>query len=201
LVSLAIMAGGLLIPAGRTTPPLQAFTLEGEAWNERLTGQVTIVEFFATWCPHCRRSLAGYQWLQQTRRVRMIIVDVEEEPALVAAFFTEHPPPSGAGVLVDPSKHASRRWGVTGYPTTYLLDAAGVVRRSFSGWDDDSAAELAELIDDLRRPPPPPGARATVGSKSPSRPARRRGGKKNSSPARPPTHDERARQLGVEVLR
>jgi thiol-disulfide isomerase/thioredoxin len=198
--SLLIVGWSLLIPPGRPAPRLEAATLEGVEWSAQLTGDVTIVEFFATWCPHCRRSLAGYQRLMETRSFRLIIVDVEENPAMVAAFFSEHRPPTGAGILVDPDGNASRTFGVKGFPASFLIDQAGVVRTSFSGWGDDSAAFLAEQIDELRRPPRARGEAVTSRRATELGP-RRRGGKKNVSPPRPRTHDERARDLGVEVLR
>jgi thiol-disulfide isomerase/thioredoxin len=199
--SLLMVGWSLLVPEGRPAPRLEATTLEGADWSEQLTGQVTIVEFFATWCPHCRRSLPGYQRLQETRPVRLIIVDVEEDPALVAAFFTEHPPPTGAGVLVDPDGRASRAFGVKGFPSGVLIDQAGIVRSSFSGWSDADVAHLAAMIDELRRPPAASGESATARRSAPAAAPRRRGGKKNVSAPRPRTHDERARDLGVEVLR
>ena len=101
-----VAGSALLIPAGKPAPTLEARTLEDRAWSETLTGQVTIVEFFATWCPHCRRSLAGYHALAAARQVRLIIVDVGEEPALVQAFFARNPPPPNAGVLLDPTDRA-----------------------------------------------------------------------------------------------
>jgi thiol-disulfide isomerase/thioredoxin len=192
LLQLVVMAAGLRLSAGAPAPRLEALTFEGNAWSEQLAGRVTIVDFFATWCPHCRESLAGYARLKATRDVRVIIVDVEEEPALVGRFFVDHPPPEGVGVLLDPTGAARRAWGVTVFPTAYLIDQSGVIRGSFSGWGDSSGHRLAKQIDALQRPvsaAPPP---TTSGP-----PAR---GKQRPVP-RATTLDERARQMGVEVIR
>ena len=77
-----------------------------------LTGEITIVEFFATWCPRCRQSLPDHCALAAARQVRLIIVDVDEDPALVQAFFAREPPPPDAGVLVDICPDARVRTGV-----------------------------------------------------------------------------------------
>ena len=195
-----LMAGSaLLVPAGKPAPPLEGQTLDGRPWSDALTGQVTVVEFFATWCPHCRRSLADQHKLAAARQVRLIIVDVDEDPALVHAFFARTPPPPNAGVLVDRAGRARANWGVTGFPSVFLVDKAGIIRKAFSGWGEDSAASLARHIDSLEA-----GERraAAAATKQPAGAGRGRGRAK-ASPLRDRTvsPDEHARQLGVEVLR
>jgi len=194
LLSLCVVAS-VLIPAGNPAPQLEGQTLDGQPWADPLTGQVTIVEFFATWCPHCRRSLAGYHALAAARQVRLIIVDVGEEPALVQAFFARNPPPPNAGVLLDPTDRAREIWGVTGYPAAYLIDQKGIIRMAFSGWGEETARRLAKRIDSLQGGEPRAAAAKQSGT--------RRGRGKGAAPSREPgvSPDEHARQLGVEVLR
>jgi len=200
LLALVLVGGSaLLIPAGRPAPPLEGQTLDGRPWAETLTGQVTIVEFFATWCPHCRRSLSDQRVLAEARDVRMIIVDVDEDPELVRVFFDEHPPPRNAGVLVDRSGQARRQWGVTGFPATYLIDAAGVIRLRSSGWGEESASRLVKQIDWIQG-----GEQRAAEAKAAAKAAAgRRGSAKKAPPPRERgvSPDEHARQLGVEVIR
>ncbi len=197
LVSLLFFAAGLLIPPGRPSPPLVARTMAGKVWRGQISGEVTIVEFSATWCPHCRRSLASYHTLLASRPVRLIVIDVDEDPAVVAAYFARHRLPPGAGLLVDFEGHARRTWGVTAFPAVFLIDKAGVVRDSFSGWDDAGGIRyLAERIDEINRVGTREGAHARA---KPALTRRDRNGKVLR--ARPPTPDARARALGVEVIR
>ena len=141
--SLIIMAASLLagtpasslIPSGRASPPLVARTMTGEVWRAQLGGEVTIVEFFATWCQHCRKSLASYQALLAARPVRVIVVDVDEDPLVVQDYFARHPLPPGARLLIDLEEHARRTWGVKEFPAVYLVDQRGIIRDSFTGWD------------------------------------------------------------------
>jgi thiol-disulfide isomerase/thioredoxin len=193
-----VVGSSVLLPAGRPAPLLEGQTLDGRRWAETLTGQITIVEFFATWCPHCRRSLAGHHKLAAAREVRLIIVDVDEDPELVYDFFRRNPPPRGAGVLLDQSGRARQNWGVTGFPVVYVVDKEGIVRESFSGWDDRSVRDLVELIDALQKGPER-AAPPTTGKRAASRRAR---GKAPPPPReRATSPDEHARQLGVEVIR
>ena len=99
--------------------------MTGEVWRAQLGGQVTIVEFFATWCQHCRKSLASYQALLAARPVRVIVVDVDEDPRVVQDYFARHPLPPGARLLIDLEEHARRTWGVKEFPAVYLVDQRG----------------------------------------------------------------------------
>ena len=198
-----LLAGSdLLLPEGRPAPPLEGQTLDGRAWAETLTGQLTVVEFFATWCPKCRHSLADQHRLTASRRVRLIIVDVDEDPTLVHAFFNLNPPPAGAGVLVDQAGRAQKNWGVTGFPSMYVIDEKGIIRASFAGWGERSAIYLAKQIDELQGAEQRSAAAAAKKGPKPAA-ANRRGRGKAPPPARERTlgPDEHARQLGVEVLR
>ena len=209
LLALALVVGSeLLVPEGEPAPRLEGRTLDGRAWSDRIAGELTIVEFFATWCPKCRHSLADQHRLAATRPVRLIIVDVDEDPLLVQAFFTRNPPPAGAGVLIDQSGSARANWGVTGFPAVFLIDKAGIVRETLSGWGDGSAKYLAQRIDwvqgaEQRAAAAKQAAVAKQTAAASKQPARGRRGRGKVPPPRdrPMTTDDRARQLGVEVIR
>jgi thiol-disulfide isomerase/thioredoxin len=177
LVAASLLGGpppSALIPPGRPSPTLVARTTDGEVWRAKLAGEVTIVEFSATWCPHCRSSMAAYRTLLAARRVRVIVVDVDEDPQVIQEYFARHPLPAGVRLLVDLEEHARRTWGVTQFPAVYLIDQRGIIRDSFTGWDDAGGVRyLIREIDALQ------SRRATVSSRAKPRPplrARGRGG-------------------------
>jgi cytochrome c biogenesis protein CcmG/thiol:disulfide interchange protein DsbE len=204
LFSSLFMGSASLIPTGRPAPALEGQTLNGQPWSATLTGEITIVEFFATWCPKCRQSLPDHRALAAARQVRLIIVDVDEDPALVQAFFSVDPPPPGAGVLVDRSGSARQNWGVTGFPSVYVVDKGGIIRGRFAGWNETCARELAERIDSIRRAENRAAAADAAARQTSAKPAGvgRRSRVKGPPPRdRGISPDEHARQLGVEVLR
>jgi len=136
LLCLLFARHGDLLSKGTPAPAIDAREQDGRAFGGELDGRITVVDFFATWCPHCRESLAGHDRLMATfgDRVRLLIIDVDEEPALVRAFFARRRLPAGAELVFDRAMLTSRAWKVTGFPTLYVLDRGGFVRYATSGY-------------------------------------------------------------------
>jgi peroxiredoxin len=119
-----------------TQPPGQPLTLSD------FRGKPTIINFWATWCPPCRRELpaleAAYQMYQD--QIGFVAVDVKEDAATVAAFVEElgltFP------VAIDPDGRVSDvAYEVRGLPTTLFVDAQGVVVARHVGPLDEATIE------------------------------------------------------------
>jgi thiol-disulfide isomerase/thioredoxin len=153
-----------------------------------LTGQVTMVVFFATWCQPCHRAfpeLAGIA--QATRgRVRMVLVEAGETPEEVRLFLAANPPPPGATIGTDVSGQARHTWGVHSFPSFFMVDREGFVRRAHHGWGDRSAAIFVRWLHEL------------LGDPVPGRAGR---GQAQSVAPSPPGPPAREVVKGVEILR
>lgn len=132
--------GGFLVDGNGRPAPLA----------ERLE-PVTLVHFWATWCPPCLEEIPALQRLatdfSERRDFRVVLVAVEDSAAQVEDFLGEE---AASGVLYDPSWQVAHRYGTRQLPETYLV-VDGQVRRTFEGatdWDAPSVRrELERIVD------------------------------------------------------
>lgn len=91
-----------------------------------LRGKPTIINFWATWCPPCRRELPALQDAYDNYDIGFIAVDVKESPDKVATFV-ENLNLTFPIVLDTDGQISDIAYGVRGLPTTIFVDANGVV--------------------------------------------------------------------------
>ena len=122
-------------------------------------GKLVLVNFWATWCPPCRKEIPSMERLYRKLGNRgFVILGVEEGEgwAVVAPVAEElgitYP------VLLDRDGSVSHEWHMIGLPTSYLVDPRGRVVKEFVGgrnWlDPQLQAQLLRFLPPLpsRRP-------------------------------------------------
>lgn len=99
-----------------------AETLRPEDW----TGRPVVLSFWTTWCTYCRRQtpvLVEAYRQYEPRGVQFIGINVKEERALVEEYVRS------AGISypvgLDADGDVAARYQVSGFPTTYFIDAGG----------------------------------------------------------------------------
>ena len=135
------------VAAGNAAPPLALPDLSGrEVALASLRGRAVVVNYWATWCPPCKEEIPDLveSWKQLRGRCVEFLAVTEESSredtlAEVGRFQVPYP------VLVDLDGSAARAWGVTGLPRTFVVDAEGRVRKSFTGRVTRSRLEAALL--------------------------------------------------------
>ena len=98
-------------------------------------GKVVVLDFWATWCPPCRQEIPGFVALQskyKERGVEVIGVSFDESWALVKPFMQSNG--INYTVVLGDQEIAQRYGGITGIPTTFVIDREGVIRTKKVGY-------------------------------------------------------------------
>jgi peroxiredoxin len=100
--------------------------LQGKNWRLRdLQGKVVLVNFWATWCPPCRKEMPDLQALYDKYKDQgFIVLSIsDEESAKVAAFIAEKK--INYPVLLDPGRKINDLFEVEGIPKSFVYDREG----------------------------------------------------------------------------
>ncbi len=100
--------------------------LSGKTWSLRdLRGKVVIVNFWATWCPPCRKEMPDMEALYQRFGPRglVILAISDEDRAKVAPFIAERK--YSYPILLDAGAKVQEEFNVHGIPKTFVYDRQG----------------------------------------------------------------------------
>lgn len=126
---------------------------EGEPiTRESLAGKVVVLDFWATWCEPCLKSLPNLQQAADRYKdhdqVRFLAVSVDASDVTDAAVREKF---SELGLSVplarDPDQAARAAFIVEGLPTTVILGPDGVVQDFEAAYNPDLAEQLAVKVD------------------------------------------------------
>jgi len=119
---------------GQKATSLEGLTMiKGEPFKFQ-DGKFYVVEFWATWCPPCRRSIPHLTELQKAfkdKGVTFIGISNEEDIEKVKAFVAEQGDKMDYRVAMDPERKVSKgymqAYQQRGIPTAFVVDSKGNV--------------------------------------------------------------------------
>ena len=98
-----------------------------------LTGQITVVNVFASWCAPCQVEHPMLMRLAREPGIRLVGIDYKEpSPEAGQRFLARHGVPFSA-VGADASGRAAIDFGVYGVPETFIIGPDGVIRDKLVG--------------------------------------------------------------------
>ena len=138
-------------PAGKPTPALGLLDLEGKTWNlAPLIGHVVLLNFWASWCEPCRTEMPSLELLAtRHERAGLVVLTVNYQEAAPAIKRFLEVQPILLPILLDRDGMAAAAWTPRVFPTSVLIDRAGVPRTQVLGeldWMGGSARDIVEPL-------------------------------------------------------
>lgn len=115
-------------------------------------GKVVLVNFWATWCPPCRKELPSMQRLWGKLKgepFTMHAIDTGETEEEILPFLFSTGTELTFPILLDRDSAILKTWPVIALPTTFVVDKQGrIAYRSVGGreWDDPKLLEAIRTL-------------------------------------------------------
>ena len=100
--------------------------LTGKSWTRSdLKGKVVIVNFWATWCPPCRKEMPDLEYLYNKFKDQgfVILAISDEKEETVKEFITKNN--YTYPVLLDPGRKVNEAYLMDGIPKSFIYDREG----------------------------------------------------------------------------
>ncbi len=122
----------------------------GSETLSRQRGKVVLLNFWATWCPSCRKEMPSIETLWKKLKDKpftIMAISVGEARDTVNKFIVENK--YTYPVFLDPDSKLGAAFDVSGIPTTYLVDKDGKVIAGNQGAAEYDSEKMMKLLSEL----------------------------------------------------
>ena len=137
---------------GKEAPQFTVDKLDGTSvsLSDHKGQDVVLLDFWATWCPPCRKAMPKIEALSEQYADQSVVVYAvnQQEGAEKVRQFMEQQD-LDLTVLLDKSGSIGSNYGVRGIPTTVLIGKDGTVQATHSGYSPTMQDMLSSQIDKL----------------------------------------------------
>ena len=119
----------------RATPPWQVTLPDGRVLtSDALKGKVVLVNFWATWCPYCRKEkpvIDAFWKDTRTKGFEVVSISIDDPPEKIAAWMRDK---DYAFMAAPTNASVAAAFGnVTSVPTSFIVDTDGHIRHRIAG--------------------------------------------------------------------
>jgi len=122
-------------------------SLEGKRITAGQSGKVTVINFWATWCPLCREEMPELNKFAKRYQQSLLFyaVNIQEGSDKVGEFINTNN--YTITTLLDSDGTVARNFRISALPTTIVIDKDGLIKFRKSG--SVTMSELEEIIKGL----------------------------------------------------
>ncbi len=123
---------------------------DGEISLAALKGRVVYLDFWATWCPPCRKS---FPWMDEMQMqygddgLTIVAISIDHNRQLAERLIQQMKP--SFIIAHDAKGRVAKKYKVSAMPTSYLIDRRGKIVSIHSGFRKSDEARLERKIGDL----------------------------------------------------
>ena len=137
--------------AGQSAPNLTLKKLDNSSFRiSDLKGEVVYVDFWATWCPPCRKSFPWMEAMHQRYKdlgFQVVAISLDNKRGVVDQFLKTME--TSFTIAHDPSGDSATAFKVKGMPSSYLIDRRGNIHKTHMGFNERDKAILESEIKNL----------------------------------------------------
>ncbi|MNW41991.1 Thiol-disulfide oxidoreductase ResA [compost metagenome] len=126
------------INAGEIAPDFKLLSLDNKEMSlTELKGKRVLLNFWATWCPPCRAEMPHIEKFHEEYKDQNVVVIginlsyTEDSMEDVSTFLQEYN--LTFPILKDEKAEVANIFAIRSYPTTYMIDTSGLIRKKFQG--------------------------------------------------------------------
>jgi thiol-disulfide isomerase/thioredoxin len=149
----ALLAAPVLaLSTGDVAPGFKLAKLDGsgELKLGDLRGKVVFIDFWASWCAPCQKSMPLFDAMAKelpADRFQLVGVNVDKDVGAAKKALAKRP--VSYTIVSDPSGSLPGRYGVETMPMAYLVDGDGAIRYVHKGFREGDIEKLKEHIQKL----------------------------------------------------
>ncbi|RMG04288.1 MAG: TlpA family protein disulfide reductase [Nitrospirae bacterium] len=133
--------------------PAPYFSLKGVDGREYsltdFAGEVILLNFWASWCPPCRKELPVLEKIEgdyNGKGFRVVTISTDSDRSTLDAFLKKYP--VKLIILHDSEMRIWRKYKVFSLPTSFLINRRGIIVDRFFGGHDRAVDELRRRIEE-----------------------------------------------------
>jgi len=129
---------------GKPTPEFSLQSLKGDTVNfpDQFINQVTIISFWADWCPSCYKEMQDFEKLFQqykNQELSIIAINIEQDKETAQAFIKNLN--LSYDILLDSNGDIAKSYRVSSLPAAFILNRGGKLNTRERG---ETPAEVFE---------------------------------------------------------